>query len=84
LSNSSNARKTIKSTNFGLHYDDYYSKKKSDDKDYELHRKSMLAHDFRPSYLNDHTPGVARSNPDSFLASALHNFDSYLTTSPQA
>jgi Leu/Phe-tRNA-protein transferase len=67
LSNQSQARKSIKATNFGLHYDDFFSKAKQDARDKETRRQHMLGGDFQHTYLNHHTRGIARTNEDSFL-----------------
>lgn len=77
LSNKSDARKSLKSDNFGLYYDDYYSKEKKDIIDKNLRKSGMLAGDFRPSYQNNFTQGIVRAPEESFLASS-HNFETFL------
>jgi hypothetical protein len=46
LSNRSQARNTIKADNFGLHYDDFFSKRKADLHDAFMVKKNMLAGEF--------------------------------------
>lgn len=55
LSNQSDARNTIKADNFGLHYDDYYSKVKQDKREKFIKRRMQIGGDFKPSFQNDHT-----------------------------
>jgi hypothetical protein len=68
LSNWSDARKSIKADNFGLHYDDYFSKLKDEQRDRQRTKEGMLDGDFKPAFLNARVRGVARSNEDSFLS----------------
>jgi len=68
LSNWSDARKSIKADNFGLHYDDYFSKAKDEKRDRQRTKEGMLDGDFKPAFPNARVRGVARSNEDSFLS----------------
>lgn len=52
LSNQSHARETIKADNFGLHYDDFFSKAKEDKRDKYLRKQAMLGTEFKPAFSN--------------------------------
>lgn len=65
------------SDNFGLHYDDYYSKDKKDRHDREARKLGCIAGDFKPAYQNTFVQGIARGPDETFLASS-HNFETFL------
>jgi hypothetical protein len=79
LSNKSDARNTIKAKNFGLHWDSKYhdEHKLNEIEEIEMKKKERLAGDFKPAFLNNKVPGIARKNEDSFLATA-HTFDTFM------
>jgi len=77
LSNWSDARKSIKADNFGLHYDDYFSKMKDEKRDRQRTKDGMLDGDFKPAFPNARVRGVARSNEASFL-STRHSFETFV------
>jgi|LauGreDrversion4_2_1035121.scaffolds.fasta_scaffold189196_1 hypothetical protein len=79
LSNKSDARNTLKSKNFGLHWDSKYhdEHKLIEIEEQEMKKKERLAGDFKPAFLNNKIVGIARKNEDSFLATA-HTFDTFM------
>jgi len=79
LSNRSDARRTIKGSNFGLHWDAKYhdEHKLLEKEEQELKKRDRLGGDFKPAFLNAKVPGIARANEDSFLATA-HTFDTFM------